>query len=60
MLVTALNLLLTAVAVLGFLALRRRWKATGRRLDQAEQTHAGLDRTAFRHRLHGIRTIHGD
>ncbi|GAB7046219.1 hypothetical protein [Catenuloplanes indicus] len=51
MLVTALNLLLTAAALLGFLALRRRWKAADRALSEAEATHAHLDRAHYRRRL---------
>lgn len=48
MLVTAFNLLITALAGLGYLALRRHWKARDRAIAQAEATHARVDRTTFR------------
>ncbi|GAB7039406.1 MULTISPECIES: hypothetical protein [Catenuloplanes] len=57
MLVTALNLLLTAAALVGFLALRRRWKAADRAIAEAEAGHARLDRQRYRRRL---RDPHGN
>jgi hypothetical protein len=50
---TVLPLLVTGLAVLGLLAVRRHWRAADRVLDHAEAELARIDRDALRRRLHG-------